>query len=80
MYRSEGVTEVVKEIVVKWAPEGRDSKVFVEKTLVTEENLEAVLMMMAVGVGKDVFVVKTGLNHGDGSESRGGVEDDGYWD
>ena len=71
---------MVKEIVVRWAPEGRDSKVFVKETVVTEENLEAVLRMMAVGVGKDVFVVKTGLNHGDGSESRGSVEDDGYWD
>ena len=43
---------------MKWAPEGRDSKVFVKETVVTEENLEAVLRMMAAGVGKDVFVVK----------------------
>jgi hypothetical protein len=64
MYRSEGVTEVVKEIVVKWAPEGRDSKVFVKETVVTEENLEAVLRMMAVGIGKDVFVVKIELKGG----------------
>ena len=64
MYRSEGVTEVVKEIVVRWAPEGRDSKVFVKETVVTEENLEAVLRMMAVGIGKDVFVVKIELKGG----------------
>ena len=64
MYHSEGVTEVVKEIVVKWAPEGRDSKFFVKETVVTEENLEAVFRMMAVGVGKDVFVVKIELKGG----------------
>ena len=57
-YRSKDVTETVKEIVVKWASEGRDSRVFVRETLLTEENLEAVLKMMAVGVGKDVFDVK----------------------
>jgi hypothetical protein len=57
-YRSKDVTETVKEIVVKWASEGRDSRTFVRETLVTEENLEAVLKMMAVGVGKDVFDVK----------------------
>ena len=57
-YRSKDVTETVKEIVVKWASKGRDSRVFVRETLLTEENLEAVLKMMAVGVGKDVFDVK----------------------
>ena len=55
---------MVKEIVVMWAPEGRDSKVFVKETVVTEENLEAVLRMMAVGIGKDVFVVKIELKGG----------------
>lgn len=40
------------------AGEGRDSRVFVKETLVTEENIEPVLRMMAVGVGKDVFDVK----------------------
>lgn len=35
---------------------------FVRKTLATEENLEPVLRMMAVGVGKDVFDVKVKVN------------------
>lgn len=62
-YRSKDVTETVKEIVVKWASEGRDSRIFVRETLVTGENLEAVLRMMAVGVGKDVLDVKIEVNH-----------------
>ena len=57
-YRSKDISESVREITVKWAAEGRDSRVFVKETLVTEENIEPVLRMMAVGVGKDVFDVK----------------------
>lgn len=57
-YRSKDITESVSEITVKWAAEGRDSRVFVKETLVTKENLGAVLRMMAVGVGRDVFDVK----------------------
>ena len=52
----------MQQIFVKWASEGRDSRVFVRKTLATEENLEPVLRMMAVGVGKDVFDVKVKVN------------------
>jgi hypothetical protein len=57
-YRSKDISESVREITVKWAAEGRDNRVFVKETLVTEENIEPVLRMMAVGVGKDVFDVK----------------------
>ncbi|GAB7326562.1 hypothetical protein MBLNU13_g10545t1 [Cladosporium sp. NU13] len=57
-YRNKDISETVREITVKWAAEGRDSRVFVKETLVTEENIEPVLRMMAVGVGKDVFDVK----------------------
>jgi hypothetical protein len=64
------VTESVKEIVVKWASEGRDSRIFVRETLVTEENLEAVLRMMAVGVGKDVFDVKIKVHEKKKSEEE----------
>jgi hypothetical protein len=75
-YRSKDVTETVKEIVVKWASEGRDSRVFVRETLVTEENLEAVLKMMAVGVGKDVFDVKIKIHENKKSdvEKKAAVE------
>lgn len=61
-YRSKEVSESVREIVVKWAAEGRDSRVFVKETLLTEENVEPVLRMMAVGVGRDVFDVKVKVN------------------
>ena len=61
-YRSKDISESVREITVKWAAEGRDSRVFVKETLLTEENLEPVLRMMAVGVGKDVFDVKVRVN------------------
>jgi len=57
-YRSKDISESVREVTVKWAAEGRDSRVFVKETLLTEENIEPVLRMMAVGVGKDVFDVK----------------------
>ena len=57
-YRSKDISETVREITVKWAAEGRDSRVFVKETLVTEENVEAGLRMMGVGVGRDVFDVK----------------------
>jgi len=75
-YRSKDVTETVKEIVVKWASEGRDSRTFVRETLVTEENLEAVLRMMAVGVGKDVFDVKIRVNEKKKSEEEGKVAEE----
>ena len=57
-YRSKDISETVREITVKWAGEGIDSRVFVKETLLTEENIEPVLRMMAVGVGKDVFDAK----------------------
>jgi hypothetical protein len=61
-YRSKDISETVTEVTVKWAAEGRDSRVFVKETLLTEENIEPVLRMMAVGVGKDVFDVKVKVN------------------
>lgn len=69
-YRSKDVTETVKEITVKWASEGRDSRVFVKETLLTEENIEPVLRMMAVGVGKDVFDVKVKVNEKKAEEKK----------
>lgn len=61
-YRGKDISESVREVTVKWAAEGRDSRVFVKETLLTEENIEPVLRMMAVGVGKDVFDVKVKVN------------------
>jgi hypothetical protein len=75
-YRSKDISELVREVTVKWAAEGRDSRVFVKETLLTEENIEPVLRMMAVGVGRDVFDVKVKVQEkkGDGKKvvDRGG--------
>ena len=70
-YRSKDISETLREITVKWAGEGRDSRVFVRETLVTEENIEPVLRMMAVGIGKDVFDVKVRVVERKGEEKKG---------
>ncbi|KAM0718387.1 hypothetical protein Q7P37_005457 [Cladosporium fusiforme] len=70
-YRNKDITESVREIVVKWASEGRDSRVFVKETVLTEENVEPVLRMMAVGVGRDVFDVKIKVVEGRRRRRRG---------
>ena len=57
-YRSQQTKDTIREIRVKWASEGRDKQLFPRETILTEENTEPVLRMMAVGVGKDVFDVK----------------------
>lgn len=57
-YRNKENKDAIKDIVVKWASEGRDKQLFPRETLLTEQNYAAVLSMMAVGVGKDVFDVK----------------------
>jgi len=55
-YRSKDVKETVDQIRVKWS--GRDTQLFPKETLLTEDNCEAVLRMMAIGSGRDVFDVK----------------------
>ncbi|KAK5129439.1 hypothetical protein LTR08_003263 [Meristemomyces frigidus] len=57
-YKGKGTKETVGEIKVKWASEGRDKQLFPKETILTEDNCEPVLRMMAIGVGKDVFDVK----------------------
>ena len=57
-YRSKETKDTVREIRVRWASEGRDKQLFPRDTLLTEENCEPVLRMMAIGVGKDVFDIK----------------------
>lgn len=69
-YRNKDVTETVREVLVKWSAEGRDSRVFVKETLLTEENAEAVLRMMAVGVGRDVLDVKVRVKENKGAEEK----------
>ena len=50
--------ETVSEIKVKWAAEGRDSKIFPKDSVITEENAQAVFRMMELGNGKDVLEVQ----------------------
>jgi len=69
-YRSKDISETVREITVKWAADGRDSRTFVKETLLTEENIEPVLRMMAVGVGKDIFDVKVKVVEKKGEEKK----------
>ncbi|TKA72759.1 hypothetical protein B0A55_06838 [Friedmanniomyces simplex] len=57
-FRNKDIVEKVGEIKVKWASEGRDKQLFPKETLLTDENCEPVLRMMAIGGGKDVFDVK----------------------
>lgn len=59
-YKKQG-EEKVTEIKVKWgAAGGRDSKIWPQTTIMTEENTEAVLMMIerGGGLGRDVLEVK----------------------
>ena len=69
-YRSKDISELVREVTVKWAAEGRDSRVFVKETLLTEENIEPVLRMMVVGIGRDVFDVKVKVQEKKGEEKK----------
>ncbi|KAK0784890.1 hypothetical protein LTR91_017949 [Friedmanniomyces endolithicus] len=57
-HRSKDIVEKVGEIKVKWASEGRDKQLFPKETLLTDDNCEAILRMMAIGGGKDVFDIK----------------------
>lgn len=61
-YKSKDSQESVSEIKVKWASEGRDKQLFPKETILTEDNCEPVLRMMAIGVGKDVFDIKMERN------------------
>jgi hypothetical protein len=55
-YRNKENVDKVGEIKVRWG--GKDKQLFPKETLLTEDNCEPVLRMMAVGVGQDVFDVK----------------------
>ncbi|KAF2433470.1 hypothetical protein EJ08DRAFT_607130 [Tothia fuscella] len=52
--------EKVTEIKVKWAATARDAKIWPTSTILTEDNTEAVLMMIekSGGLGRDVFEVR----------------------
>jgi hypothetical protein len=53
-----GPKEQIAEIKVKWCAEGRDMKIWPATTVITEENVAAVLAMVERGAGRDVVAVK----------------------
>ncbi|KAK5123728.1 hypothetical protein LTR85_002364 [Meristemomyces frigidus] len=63
-YKGKDTKESVGEIKVRWASAGRDKALFPKETILTEENCEPVLRMMAIGVGKDVFDIKINTEKG----------------
>lgn len=57
-YKKAG-TEKVTEVKVIWSTQGRDSKTWPTSTVLTDDNIEAVLRLIEdSGVGKDVFEIK----------------------
>ncbi|KAK6007059.1 hypothetical protein QM012_006067 [Aureobasidium pullulans] len=56
-YKKKGEAEKVTEIKVRWAAEGRDSKLFPKTTVLTGENCKAVLSLISLHGGKDILEV-----------------------
>jgi hypothetical protein len=58
-YKKAGEEKVV-ELKVRWGVAARESKIWPQTTILTEENTEAVLMMIerGGGLGRDVIEVK----------------------
>lgn len=57
-YKKPGPKEKVTEMKVRWSTEGRDPKWWPHNTVMTEDNIDAVLSLVErSGVGKDVLEV-----------------------
>ncbi|EME45841.1 hypothetical protein DOTSEDRAFT_127401 [Dothistroma septosporum NZE10] len=73
-YKSKESKDTVSEVKVKWASEGRDKQLWVKDTLLTDDNAEAVLRLMAnSGIGKDTFDVKIESKPESSSQSKAGA-------
>ncbi|KAF2794476.1 hypothetical protein K505DRAFT_349261 [Melanomma pulvis-pyrius CBS 109.77] len=59
-YKSAEVKETIQEFKIHWSEAGRDRKVWPEYTVVTDENLAAVLELLKLGVGRDVLEIRVG--------------------
>lgn len=59
-YKSKETQESIQEFKIHWSDAGRDRKVWPEYTIVTEENLPALLELLRLGQGKDVLEIKVG--------------------
>ncbi|KAG9526379.1 hypothetical protein KCU99_g3049, partial [Aureobasidium melanogenum] len=54
-YKKKGEPEKVTEIKVRWAAEGRDSKLFPKTTVLTGENCKAILSLISLHGAKDIL-------------------------
>jgi hypothetical protein len=57
-----GAKEIIQEFRIHWDTKTRDSKIWPEYTVVTEENLAAILALLEKNPGRDVLEVKVGKN------------------
>jgi len=64
-YKKQGPKEKVTEMKVRWSAEGRDPKWWPQNTVVTEDNIDAVLSLVEKsGVGKDLLEVTMAASDG----------------
>jgi hypothetical protein len=59
-YKSSETKETIQEFKIHWSESGRDRKAWPEYTIVTDENLPAILELLKMGAGKDVLEIKVG--------------------
>lgn len=52
--------ETIQEFRIHWDTKTRDTKIWPESTVVTDENFGAIIEMLKLGGGKDVLQVKMG--------------------
>jgi hypothetical protein len=64
-FKKPGPKEKVTQMKVRWSVEGRDPKWWPHNTIVTEDNVDAVLSLVErSGVGKDVLEVTMAAGDG----------------
>ena len=59
-YKTADVKESIQEFKIHWSESGRDRKIWPEYTVVTDENLGAIIELLKLGVGRDVLEVRVG--------------------
>jgi len=65
-YKKKDQQETVSSVKVKWSVAGRDKQTFPAETKLTDENVEAVLMLIeSSGIGKDVLEVSLEASKGE---------------
>jgi hypothetical protein len=59
-HKSADAKETIQEFKIHWDLKSRDAKVWPEYTVVTDENLGAILELLKLAPGRDVLEVKVG--------------------